>query len=155
MINRFLSKKLSSFQIICMGFVGAILLGTLLLRLPPATRSGSPASWEDALFTATSAVCVTGLVVRDTALYWAPFGQAVILILIQVGGLGVVSVAAFIALGTYHDPKDAAKNMVTIRDTFQPNFVNHQVYNKLYKDVYLKLYPSLKSSYQYLWNFAK
>ena len=98
MINRFLSKKLSSFQIICMGFVGAILLGTLLLQLPPATRSGSPASWEDALFTATSAVCVTGLVVRDTALYWAPFGQAVILILIQVGGLGVVSVAAFIAL---------------------------------------------------------
>ena len=48
MINRFLSKKLSSFQIICMGFVGAILLGTLLLRLPPATRSGSPASWEAA-----------------------------------------------------------------------------------------------------------
>ena len=98
MINRFLSKKLSSFQIICMGFVGAILLGTLLLRLPLATRSGDPASWEDALFTAASAVCVTGLVVRDTALYWAPFGQAVILILIQVGGLGVVSVAAFIAL---------------------------------------------------------
>jgi len=98
MINRFLSKKLSSFQIICMGFVGMILLGTLLLRLPLATHSGDPTSWEDALFTATSAVCVTGLVVRDTALYWAPFGQAVILILIQVGGLGVVSVAAFIAL---------------------------------------------------------
>ena len=98
MINRFLSKKLSSFQIICMGFVGMILMGTLLLRLPLATHSGDPSSWEDALFTATSAVCVTGLVVRDTALYWAPFGQAVILILIQVGGLGVVSVAAFIAL---------------------------------------------------------
>lgn len=98
MITSFLCKKLSSFQIICMGFVGAILLGTLLLRLPAATRGPEAASWGDALFTATSAVCVTGLVVRDTALYWAPFGQAVILILIQVGGLGVVSVAAFIAL---------------------------------------------------------
>ena len=84
MINRFLCKKLSSFQIICMGFVGAILLGTILLRLPLATRDGNPASWEDALFTAASAVCVTGLVVRDTALYWAPFGQAVILVLISV-----------------------------------------------------------------------
>jgi sugar (pentulose or hexulose) kinase len=72
----------------------------------------------------------------------------------EASSLGA-AMAAFIALGTYHDPKDAAKNMVTIRDTFQPNFVNHQVYNKLYKDVYLKLYPSLKSSYQYLWNFAK
>ena len=98
MIAGFLSKKLSSFQIICVGFVGVILLGTVLLMLPAATRAPGSASWEDALFTATSAVCVTGLVVRDTALYWAPFGQAVILVLIQVGGLGVVSVAAFFAL---------------------------------------------------------
>ena len=98
MIAGFLSKKLSSFQIICVGFVGVILLGTVLLMLPAATRAPGSASWEDALFTATSAVCVTGLVVRDTALYWAPFGQAVILALIQVGGLGVVSVAAFFAL---------------------------------------------------------
>ena len=98
MINRFLSKKLSSFQIICMGFVGAILLGAALLRLPVAARGPEAASWGDALFTATSAVCVTGLVVRDTALFWSPFGQTVILILIQVGGLGVVSVGACIAL---------------------------------------------------------
>ena len=98
MIAGFLSKKLSSFQIICIGFLAAILLGGVLLMLPAATRGPGAASWSDALFTATSAVCVTGLVVRDTALYWSPFGQAVILILIQVGGLGVVSVAAFIAL---------------------------------------------------------
>ena len=98
MLAGFICKKFSSFQIICMGFVGTVLLGALLLRLPAATQAPGSASWEDALFTATSAVCVTGLVVRDTALYWAPFGQAVILILIQVGGLGVVSAAAFIAL---------------------------------------------------------
>ena len=98
MLAGFLCRKLSSFQIICMGFIGAILLGAALLRLPIATLDAGSASWEDALFTATSAVCVTGLVVRDTALYWSPFGQAVILLLIQVGGLGVVSVAACIAL---------------------------------------------------------
>lgn len=98
MIARFLCKKLSSFQIICIGFVGGILLGTLLLLLPFATRGAGSASFSDALFTATSAICVTGLVVQDTAQYWSPFGQAVILILIQVGGLGVVSVAAFFAL---------------------------------------------------------
>ena len=98
MVTAFLSRKFSSFQIICMGFVGAILLGACLLRLPVATRAAGAAPWEDALFTATSAVCVTGLVVRDTALYWSPFGQAVILCLIQVGGLGVVSVAACFAL---------------------------------------------------------
>ena len=94
----FLYRKLSSFQIICLGFMGVILVGALLLMLPAAARGPEAASWEDALFTAVSAVCVTGLVVRDTALFWSPFGQAVILILIQIGGLGVVSVAAFLAL---------------------------------------------------------
>ena len=98
MLAGILCKKLSSFQIICIGFVGAVLLGTVLLMLPAATRAPGSAPWSDALFTAASAVCVTGLVVRDTALYWSPFGQAVILLLIQVGGLGVVSVAAFFAL---------------------------------------------------------
>lgn len=66
--------------------------------LPFAVKEGSSASLEDALFTSTSAVCVTGLVVRDTASYWSGFGQAVILLLIQIGGLGIVSVAAFIAM---------------------------------------------------------
>ena len=91
-------KKLSSFRIIIIGFLGLILVGTLLLMLPVSVRGGRGASFEDALFTATSAVCVTGLVVRDTAGYWSVFGQAVILIMIQIGGLGIVSVAAFIAM---------------------------------------------------------
>ena len=98
MIIRSLWKKLSSFQIIIIGFLGLILIGTALLMLPISVRSGSRASLKDALFTTTSAVCVTGLVVRDTASYWSVFGQCVILLLIQVGGLGIVSVAAFIAM---------------------------------------------------------
>lgn len=91
-------KKRSSFQIVIAGFLGVILAGTLLLMLPVAAKEGNCASLEDALFTSVSAVCVTGLVIRDTATFWSGFGQTVILILIQIGGLGVVSVAAFIAM---------------------------------------------------------
>lgn len=98
MITKFLREKLSSFQMIIIGFLGLILFGTVLLMLPLSVRSGPHATPEEALFTATSAVCVTGLVIKDTAIYWSLFGQAVILILIQVGGLGIVSVAAFIAM---------------------------------------------------------
>ncbi len=76
------------------GFAAAVLLGTVLLMMPFATADGIPASLEDALFTAVSAVCVTGLVVRDTATYWSLFGQGTILVLIQIGGLGVVTTAA-------------------------------------------------------------
>ena len=94
----FSGKKLSSFQIIIIGFLGLILVGTLLLMLPVSVKGSQSASFEEALFTSTSAVCVTGLVVRDTASYWSGFGQAVILMLIQIGGLGIVSVAAFIAM---------------------------------------------------------
>ena len=91
-----LLKKLSTFQIIILGFALVILAGSILLMLPFASGTGEGASFESALFTATSAVCVTGLVVRDTASSWTPFGQAVILLLIQIGGLGVVTIAAFI-----------------------------------------------------------
>lgn len=66
--------------------------------LPVSTRSGEPASFTDALFTATSATCVTGLVVHDTATYWSTFGQAVILLLIQIGGMGVVTIAVSFAV---------------------------------------------------------
>ena len=97
MSGRLLGKKLSSFQIIISGFVAVILFGTLLLALPISGESGRWTPLGDALFTATSAVCVTGLVVKDTATAWSGFGQAVILVLIQIGGLGIVSVTAFIA----------------------------------------------------------
>lgn len=91
-------KHLNSFQIIILGFLGVILLGALLLMLPISTNSGVVTPFNEAAFTATSAVCVTGLVVQDTATYWSGFGQAIILILIQIGGLGVVTVTASFAL---------------------------------------------------------
>ena len=91
-------RRLSSFQIIILGFAGVILLGTLLLMLPISTIARNVTPFNEALFTATSAVCVTGLVVQDTRSYWSVFGQVVILGLIQIGGLGVVTVAASFAL---------------------------------------------------------
>lgn len=91
-------RALSSFQIIILGFAGVVLLGAALLMLPISSRDGAFTPFNEALFTSTSAVCVTGLVVQDTAAYWSAFGQAVILILIQIGGLGVITVAASIAL---------------------------------------------------------
>ena len=91
-------NKLSRFQVIILGFIVVILAGAMILMLPVSSNSGTVSSFESALFTATSAVCVTGLVVEDTATYWSPFGQAVILILIQIGGLGVVTVASSIDL---------------------------------------------------------
>ena len=89
--------RLTTFQIISFGFVIFILVGALLLTLPMASRDGRGAPFGDCLFTAVSAVCVTGLVVRDTATAWSSFGQAVILLLIQVGGMGVVTAAVSIS----------------------------------------------------------
>lgn len=89
---------LSPARMILIGFALLILVGTGVLMLPISTNSPGGATFLDALFTATSATCVTGLVVHDTALYWTPFGQAVILILIQIGGMGVVTVAIAIAM---------------------------------------------------------
>ena len=87
-------------QIIILGFLFLIAIGTALLMLPVSTSGPGGASFLDALFTATSATCVTGLVVQDTALYWSPFGQAVILVLIQIGGMGVVTMAVAIFIFT-------------------------------------------------------
>ena len=88
----------SSFRIIILGFAAVILCGTLLLMLPFSTADRNGADLTDALFTATSAVCVTGLITQDTATYWSVFGQTVIILLIQIGGMGVVTVAASTAL---------------------------------------------------------
>ena len=91
-------RRLSSFQIIILGFAGVILLGALLLMLPISTTGGNVTPFNETLFTATSAVCVTGLIVQGTGSYWSTFGQTVILALIQIGGLGVVTIAASFAL---------------------------------------------------------
>ena len=78
-------KHLTSFQLIILGFAGVILLGTVLLMLPVSSLDKVPTSFHEALFTATSAVCVTGLVVKDTGSYWSLTGQTIILVRIQIG----------------------------------------------------------------------
>ncbi len=91
---KFLHKNNKSpFRIIILGFLLVILAGSVLLMLPVSSQAGVSTPFLQALFTSTSAVCVTGLVVYDTATYWSTFGQAVLMVLIQIGGLGVVTVA--------------------------------------------------------------
>ncbi len=85
-------------MMLALGFAATILIGSLLLTLPIANREGVITPYITALFTSTSAVCVTGLVVVDTKSYWSPFGQAVILLLIQVGGLGFMTSSTFLLL---------------------------------------------------------
>jgi len=121
MKRRSIRKKLSSFQIIMIGFLAVIFIGAFLLSLPISARTGRWTSFSDALFTSASAVCVTGLVVRDTAVYWSVFGQTVILFLIQTGGLGIVTVAAFIATVS------GRKISLRERSTLQESISAHQV----------------------------
>lgn len=86
-------KELRPVQIILLGFFLTILAGSVLLVLPIASKSGQVTPYIDALFTATTSVCVTGLAVEVTMSYWSSFGQAVILLLIQIGGLGVITIS--------------------------------------------------------------
>lgn len=90
-------KKMSVWQYLALGYLVVIFVGSLLLVLPCSVKEGST-SYLDALFTATSATCVTGLVVVDTAVHWSGFGQAVILLLIQTGGLGFASFVTVVFL---------------------------------------------------------
>lgn len=85
-------------RIVPMAFLAAIGLGTLVLMLPFATSNGRGADLVTALFTATSAICVTGLITADTPTYWSGFGQAAILLMIQIGGLGIMTAATLLGL---------------------------------------------------------
>ena len=91
-------KRMTPFQTIILGFAAVVLVGALILMLPISSAQGNFTPFHEALFTSTSAVCVTGLVIHDTGTYWSYFGKSVILLLIQVGGLGVITVAASFAL---------------------------------------------------------
>lgn len=93
-------RRRSPAQIFALGFLSILLVGAVLLCLPISSRSGAPTPFLDALFTATSATCVTGLVVRDTFTYWSPFGQAVILTMIQIGGLGFVTIGLLVSMAS-------------------------------------------------------
>lgn len=92
------TRRMSPPRIVLLSFITAILLGTLLLMLPFASKAGEGTPFLSALFTATSATCVTGLVVCDTFSHWSVFGQAVILLLIQIGGMGVVTIAVALSI---------------------------------------------------------
>ncbi|WP_369408665.1 hypothetical protein [Herbidospora daliensis] len=83
---------------VVLGFAVVVVAGTGCLMLPGATASGASADWVTALFTSTSTVCVTGLVVVDTGAYWSVFGEVVIAVLIQAGGLGIMTLATVLTL---------------------------------------------------------
>ena len=85
-------------SLIFWGFIILILTGAFLLSLPISSKSGNSTSFLNALFTATSSACVTGLVVVDTNTYWSMFGQIVILSLIQIGALGIMSVITLLSV---------------------------------------------------------
>ena len=84
--------RLTPVRLLVLGYLGVIIIGTVLLILPFSSKITGSASFMDALFTTVSASCVTGLIIRDTASYWSPFGQVVILLLIQIGGIGFMTV---------------------------------------------------------------
>ena len=93
-----MKRKFSQTRLIAMGYISIIIIGTILLMLPFASRSGESAGLVPALFTAVSSSCVTGLVVLDTATSWSLFGQAVIITLIQIGGLGFMTIATMFSM---------------------------------------------------------
>ncbi|WP_204975408.1 TrkH family potassium uptake protein [Microbacterium esteraromaticum] len=92
------TRHLAPAQVIVTGFGATILIGALVLMLPVASADGRWTGPLEALFTSTSAVCVTGLIVVDTAVYWSPFGKVVVMLLIQLGGLGIMLFASLIGL---------------------------------------------------------
>lgn len=111
--------KLSSSQIILLSFLLAILVGSVLLALPISSATGESIAYIDALFTATTATCVTGLVTLPTVTTWSIFGQVVILILIQIGGLGIITImSAFMIL--LHR-KIGISDRLLIQDAFNLN----------------------------------
>ena len=91
-------KRMSGTQMIALGFLLLIFIGTILLMLPVSSRNGEWTPFITALFTSTSATCVTGLVLVDTFTHWSIFGQLVLLVLIQIGGLGFITIGVTVSL---------------------------------------------------------
>lgn len=90
--------KLNGIQIIILGIIAINIIGAIILTLPVSSKSGEGTNFLDALFTSASAVCVNGLVINDTGTYWSTFGQIVLIILSEIGGLGIMSFTIFIAI---------------------------------------------------------
>lgn len=117
--NRESKWTLSTTQLIAVGFLAALLIGALLLMLPISSANGKSIPFVDALFTSTTSVCVTGLVVVNTFEQWSRFGQVVILLLIQCGGLGIVSFTTAIMLMLRK--KVTLRDRLLIQDAFNLN----------------------------------
>ena len=111
--------RISTTHIILLSFLIAILIGALLLSLPISSANGKPTSFLDALFTATTSVCVTGLVVTPTVSSWSVFGQVVILLLIQVGGLGVITIMSGLMIALHK--KIGIGDRMLLQDAFNLN----------------------------------
>ncbi len=111
--------QLNTTQLILLSFLLAILVGSFLLALPISTKSGVGVSYIDALFTATTSTCVTGLVTLPTVSTWSVFGQIVILVLIQIGGLGIITIISGITLAVHRKMK--LKDSRLISDAFNIN----------------------------------
>ena len=114
-----LNIKLSPVQIIPASFLIAIIVGAILLMLPIASATGQPTPFLTALFTATTSVCVTGLVVVDTYMHWSFVGQLIILILVQIGGLGMITVASMLMVLTRR--KFSLTDRMLLQDAFNLN----------------------------------
>ncbi len=117
----FHKRQITSSQIILLGFALVILLGALVLMLPISSKAGTTTPFLNCLFTSTSAVCVTGLIVYDTATHWSVFGQGVILLLIQIGGMGVITVAAAITMAS--GKKISLRQRSTMQDAVSAHHV--------------------------------
>ena len=111
--------KISTTHIIMLSFLAAILIGTVLLCMPISSADGKATAFIDALFTATTSVCVTGLVVMPTVTSWSIFGQAVILVLIQVGGLGIITIMSGVMILLHK--KMGIDDRLLLQDAFNLN----------------------------------
>jgi len=114
-----LKWDISTTQIIMFSFLIAVFVGSILLSLPISSASGKPVPYIDALFTATTSVCVTGLVTLPTFSTWSVFGQIIILIMIQMGGLGIVTIMSGILISLHR--RFGLKDMILIQDAFNLN----------------------------------
>lgn len=124
-LKNFKKKKLSAVQVIVLGFFIVILVGALLLTLPISSIKGEVTNFVDALFTSTSAVCVTGLAVKNTKEYWSDFGKLVIIMLIQIGGIGFMSFTTLIAIVT--GKRIGLKSRIVIQESVNGTYLQGMV----------------------------
>ena len=117
--------KLTTTQLILLSFLIAIVAGSLLLMLPISSATGQSVGYVDALFTATTAVCVTGLVTLPTVSSWSFFGQFILLILIQIGGLGIITIMSGLMISLHK--KMGMKERILIQDAFNLNTMSGMI----------------------------